>query len=229
MTAVPYENQLLGAFILALGQESGRQGTAPSLNLFQQTPLDQRFGDLVAGSQWCMAIEFKRLRSGLSSEKAKWKQALNSHEPEALLQWARSATRGHWICYGVADGGEIALLAEPYLSTFKAQPAVAPIPASDLIQTLASRPGDGQRSAYGITAKHLEHYLAALHRLRNSASGDGPSASWLCAFATGDAYRFLVAASLPELLERTCSLPQHQAERAMRGKAEPERDIEQER
>lgn len=46
---IAYENQLLGAFIYALGYESGRTGKPLPVNLFQQTPLDGTFGDLIAG------------------------------------------------------------------------------------------------------------------------------------------------------------------------------------
>lgn len=45
---LPYENQLIGAFVFALGHSVGRRPRGPSskpfsVNLFQQTPLDGEF------------------------------------------------------------------------------------------------------------------------------------------------------------------------------------------
>lgn len=69
-----YENQLIGAFIFAMGYVAGQRGYKNMvLNLHQQTPLDSIYGDLFAGDAKCVAIEFKRKftnRSHLSAGQA---------------------------------------------------------------------------------------------------------------------------------------------------------------
>lgn len=63
-----YENQMLGGFIFQLGYASGAAGTPVPVNMFQQTPNDGCFGDLVAGNARCLAIEFKK-RSQVDSDR----------------------------------------------------------------------------------------------------------------------------------------------------------------
>lgn len=202
MPPMPYENQLLGAFIYALGRESGADGPALSVNLFQQTPLDQRFGDLVVGAQWCMAIEFKRVRKGLSSEKRKWGEVLVAN-PQSLDGWKRVADRGHWVCYGQAIPDGVTLLAEPYRSIFSPQRTCA-IEATELIQALAHRTIGKDHPRYGAPAAALTRYLDVLSKLRGGGGGGGDAsdATWLCAFGGGGDYRLACASSLPELLDR---------------------------
>jgi hypothetical protein len=51
----PYENVLLGAFILRLGYKMGESGklknTPSAANLFQQTPLDAVFSDFMCSTR----------------------------------------------------------------------------------------------------------------------------------------------------------------------------------
>jgi hypothetical protein len=67
-----YENIVIGKFLFTLGARMGQQ--APTLpitgvNLMQQCPLDERFGDVLLGSaSICLILEFKRKKSRSKKE-----------------------------------------------------------------------------------------------------------------------------------------------------------------
>lgn len=225
MPSIPYENQLLGAFIFALGCESGKSGTAPTVNLFQQTPLDQRFGDLIAGSQWCMAIEFKRVRQGLASERNKWSSVL-AENPEQLHALKAIADRGHWVCYGTPQIDGLLLHAEPYRTIFNQIDTSARIDASELIGALARAEIEKGHPRFGVSAAALSAYLKILQALRKTNADGGPATTWLCAVAAGGQYRYATAASLDELVERTprpVRIIQREQHRTL-GRDEPDRE-----
>ncbi|TFZ45281.1 hypothetical protein E5C33_10860 [Stenotrophomonas maltophilia] len=223
---LPYENQMLGAFIYALGRECGPTDPALPVNLFQQTPLDQRFGDLVVGAQWCVAIEFKRTRKGLAGEFRKWSDALKQH-PQIIHRWAHIADRGHWVCYGQPHPEGVELRAEPYRTLLGVQPTAPAVDASELIRALAHNQIGQNHPRYGVPAGALAGYLHALASLRLTGGGSTREATWLCAFGGEGNYRFVCATTLPELLDRLPPTPEREAEREW-ARAEHEREREQE-
>lgn len=73
-----YENTAIGIFIYLLGIETGKRvnekniNLETSVNLYQQTPLDPKLGDILAKWQGKFFIlEFKRHKDELSEEKTK--------------------------------------------------------------------------------------------------------------------------------------------------------------
>ncbi len=89
--------QLSSSLIFPLDQESGRQGTAPSLKLFQQERFDQRFSDLVAGSKWGMTIEFNRPTNRLSAalEKYPYRTLLKDLQGQLAINMRIAAVMGN--------------------------------------------------------------------------------------------------------------------------------------
>lgn len=229
MQPLPYENQLIGVFIYALGRESGSSGQALPVNLFQQTPLDQRFGDLVVGAQWCVAIEFKRTRKGLAGEARKWSAVLE-RLPHILEPWKKIADRGHWVCYAQRCADGVSLLAEPYRAILAPRAAALAVDASELIRALAHNKIYQKHQRYGVPAHLLAAYLNSLAKVRltgDGSDGDAGSASWLCAFGAGGQYRYVCAASLSELLEQLP--PEHEqahSHEAERSRLTQEPDLE---
>lgn len=108
----PYESEVIGCFVAKLAFEAGwRRGNEPlMINLFQQGPWDQRYGDLIAGCTSFLAIEFKRHSGthGMSAERGKWDRVgLFTHllgDP-ALLD---TANRCHFLAGGLpCSPGEV--------------------------------------------------------------------------------------------------------------------------
>ncbi len=70
-TDYPYENVLIGNFLLSLGYYLGKKKCKKpvSVNLLQQTPLDPKFGDIFSGVNGKYAIiEFKRSSDAIEKE-----------------------------------------------------------------------------------------------------------------------------------------------------------------
>jgi hypothetical protein len=99
----PYENVLLGGFILALGHRMGTTGQLPDAfcaSLFQQTPMDPVLGDVMAASKFGgFLLKFKRNWKARSQEADKRKFGIINDNPE-LRQRAKNC---HLLGYGV-DG-----------------------------------------------------------------------------------------------------------------------------
>lgn len=95
---MPYENQLLGAFLYALDYHGGQRRAVPAAaNLLQQTPLDQVFGDLIVGASRCLALEFKRDKGALAGERRKW--------PEGSLRAAWADINVRQVCVMICSRG----------------------------------------------------------------------------------------------------------------------------
>ncbi|HDX0901925.1 TPA: hypothetical protein RNS95_004326 [Stenotrophomonas maltophilia] len=95
-----YENQLIGAFIFAMGYLAGERGYGNMvLNLYQQAPLDSIYGDLFVGDAQCVAIEFKRRLSDRDDERKKWDLAGAATFVKARMPRDVSM-RGHLFAYG---------------------------------------------------------------------------------------------------------------------------------
>lgn len=198
---MPYENQLIGAFVYALGYEGGRRQAGPiSVNLWQQTPLDAAFNDLVIGADACLIIEFKRTSKALTTERGKW-PALALDRLLAIPNVRRFCEAAHFVVYGapVADGVELRLCSYwDALMIGREQAAnLDRGPAHVLINALYER-------RLGVRPEHLERYLTKLRQARRP-DGDTRSSSdagWLAVARHGDTYRLLSAGSLGQLLTR---------------------------
>lgn len=111
----PYENIYIGTFILGLGYRLGRRSgetdTMASVNLYQQTPGDPLFGDLLSTLEGkSTIIEFKRSIRQLHLEVSKKSEAKsdifsiiwessNEFTPE-LIEISRQC---HFAGFGVSD------------------------------------------------------------------------------------------------------------------------------
>lgn len=201
--ATPYENQLIGAFLYALGYHGGQHNAAAtSVNLFQQTPLDQSFGDLIVGASHCLALEFKRDERLLETERDKWSEdgfATAIKAPEM----ARIAIRAHFVVYPKPAASKLELICNRYakymlpaVSQFRAIPAMA------LIRAIHAGEQDAQGSV-GVSPAELERYLQYLSTFRRPTSGgrEGSTGSWLAVAQKRDGFQLMTASSLTQLLE----------------------------
>lgn len=103
----PYENILLGNFILTLGYLAGRRGielNQTALQLLQQTPDDRTVGDLFANLKGRNFIfEFKRNELQVKSEfekpqRAKLLVALKHPDAGKVAEWSY---RCHFMCFPI--------------------------------------------------------------------------------------------------------------------------------
>lgn len=100
----PYENELIGQFLMALGYLAGKEKVdVLAVGLLQQTPRDGTYGDLLLGCGSYHAIEFKRARprNGFKSEERKWD--LRSLGACVQKNWLSTVDRGHWLVWGSAN------------------------------------------------------------------------------------------------------------------------------
>ncbi len=198
----PYENQILGAFVFALGVECGKAGRYMPANLFQQTPLDGTFGDLVVGAEWCLALEFKREEGTIDSEKEKWsKEALQAFESDTLLKVA--SRRAHLLCFSRPKSDGIGLFAVAYASALGLGKSKGEIECHQLIQGLLHLVGDQSpegKKKIGLPPDELEAYLRKLASHRKQGGG-GKGATWLAVAQSGDSLKIRTASSLEQLLE----------------------------
>ncbi|WP_414603661.1 hypothetical protein [Stenotrophomonas sp. FR012] len=198
----PYENQILGAFVFALGVECGKAGVFMPANLFQQTPLDGTFGDLVVGAEWCLALEFKREEGTIDSEKGKWsKEALQAFEGDTLLKVA--SRRAHMLCFSRPTSDGIDLFAMVYASALGLDKSKVEMECHRLIQALVHLVGDESPEAkekIGLPPRELEAYLRKLASYRRQGGG-GRDATWLAVAKSGDSFKIRTSSSLEQLLE----------------------------
>lgn len=198
----PYENQILGAFVFALGVECGKAGRFMPANLFQQTPLDGTFGDLVVGADWCLALEFKREEGTIDSEKEKWsKEAIQAFEGDTLLKVA--SRRAHMLCFSRPTSEGIDLFAVAYASALGLGKSKVEIECDRLIQVLVHLVGDKSPEAkkkIGLPPGELEAYLRKLASYRRQGGG-GRDATWLAVAKSGDSFKIRTSSSLEQLLE----------------------------
>lgn len=196
---VPYENQLLGAFVYALGYESGQRSTAIPVNLFQQTPLDGTFGDLVAGSELCLALEFKREKGTIESEKAKWPERsidlfLNDQDMIA------ASRKAHLLCYGRPDLGGVEISGMLYAHALGLAGDPKEYAGATIIHTLVSLAISPDASKdIGLSPDSLERYLRKLASYRKKGAG-GKRSTWLAAVYVDGSLKIRTAASLSMLL-----------------------------
>lgn len=199
----PYENQILGAFVFALGVECGKAGVFMPANLFQQTPLDGTFGDLVVGADWCLALEFKREEGTIDSEKEKWsKEALQAFEGDTLLKVA--SRRAHMLCFSRPTSDGIDLFAVTYASALGLGKSTGEIDCNRLIEGLVLLVGDkspeAKKKKIGLPPRELEAYLRKLASYRRQGGG-GRNATWLAVAKSGDSFKIRTSSSLEQLLE----------------------------
>lgn len=213
----PYENQILGAFVFALGVECGKTGTFMPANLFQQTPLDGTFGDLVVGADWCLALEFKREEGTVASEKAKWsKRALQAFETDTLLKAA--SRKAHLLCFSRPTTDGISLFSMSYASALGLGTSKAAVECDHLIKVLVHLVGDTTPEAkkkIGIPPDELEAYLRKLASYRKQGGG-GREATWLAVAKSGDGFKIRTSSSLEQLMESRHALARSPAQQQSR-------------
>lgn len=166
----PYENELIGQFLMALGY-AARHAGKPRIHvaLLQQTPQDKFYGDLLFGCTAYHAIEFKRSESAsdLRKERRKWNlRGLRKHVRELVM---RTRGIGHWMVFGSADGRDV-LFAKymPRLLRWLKVSRGTP-PADELVRILV------EGNSGFATPEELKDYLEgiALFRKKVSRSGTG--------------------------------------------------------
>ncbi|MBB4758413.1 hypothetical protein XarjCFBP7653_05925 [Xanthomonas arboricola] len=198
----PYENQILGAFVFALGVECGKTGTFMPANLFQQTPLDGTFGDLVVGAEWCLALEFKREKGTVDSEKAKWsKKALQAFETDTLLMAA--SRKAHLLCFSRPKADGIDLFAVSYASALGLGTSKVELECDRLIKSLVHLVGDtipATKKKIGLPPDELEAYLRKLASHRKQGGG-GREATWLAVAKSSGGFKIRTSSSLEQLVE----------------------------
>src|SRR6266700_1927178 len=121
--SILYENIVIGSFLFEVGVHIGRKTEAPSalsVNLLQQTPLDQSFGDvLLANNATCRLIEFKRddNESDKEIQKRDLLDAFFQHH-EIPKYWFTLSRLVHWyasIDERHIDEGTVGTTVRPYL------------------------------------------------------------------------------------------------------------------
>lgn len=196
---VPYENQLLGAFVYALGYVSGQRSTTVPVNLFQQTPLDGTFGDLVAGSERCLALEFKREKGTVESEKAKWAEGSLErfvNDPDMIA----ASQRAHLLCYGQPAFGGTDISAMLYVHALGLTKRAEELPAAEIIEgLLALADSPDPSKGMGLPPDSLERYLRKLASIRKKGGG-GKRSTWLAAVYVDGGLKIRTATSLSMLL-----------------------------
>jgi hypothetical protein len=97
-----YENIVVGNFLFGLGVKMGMgHMTTPiepiSINLLQQTPLDQRLGDVVvANARIFRMIEFERESNKAHKERIKWKIISDALDLEEAVDLIALSRKIHW-------------------------------------------------------------------------------------------------------------------------------------
>jgi hypothetical protein len=133
MAFEPYENQLIGAFLFQLGRMTPKDQTT-TINLFQQTPLDRAFGDLVVGTHRCFVLEFKRSSKQLAMEARKWTER---GLQELLGGRLDQSLKGHFIIYGLLTDDTVDMHMCRYLSALNSTTKLNGVPADEIIRYLA--------------------------------------------------------------------------------------------
>ena len=206
----PYENQLIGAFVYALGFEVARRAAARGddpgaaampVNLFQQTPLDAAFSDLVLGRERCVVIEFKRSLEALATEQGKDRAPLRA-ALAADQAFRQASMLAHHVVYASLASGDVDLRGCLYLDVLglTKPPKLDRGPARAMIHHLAD---PASTLTFGLPGDAMGRYLDRLRRLRAEAVGTGgrrASEAWLGIARGGDGLRIVTAPSLDALL-----------------------------
>lgn len=207
---IPYENQLIGAFLYAAGYAKGQRAVGDSasapmpVNLLQQTPLDKSFNDLVIGRDRCFVLEFKRSLDKVAGEKSKWapEQLAYFKSDRALQAYSMC---GHLLVYGKPVAECIDLRVCFYLDALDLtpEPKLDRCSAQRLIERL-HHIGPAKKLDFGLPPKQLLAYLEALRALRRSQKGSGgrspKESAWVGVAKDEGGFTYRTAASLGELL-----------------------------
>lgn len=117
----PYENIVIGNFLYALGlmvgQESSGAVRPMCINLMQQTPLDQRLGDLMVANQGVTRLlEFKRSKNDSTKEETK-RQLLQRTlgDDQQMLAVSREI---HWYIESSESTSNFVSRVVPYVDFF---------------------------------------------------------------------------------------------------------------
>lgn len=114
-----YENVLIGNFLFALGAAMGAKAkgnrTPPlSVNLLQQTPLDQNVGDvMLRGARVLRLIEFKRDANDSVKERNKLEQLRSGLQQPINADLVPISHEVHWFVKSFNEPFEVAIC--PYL------------------------------------------------------------------------------------------------------------------
>lgn len=212
-----YENQLIGAFIFAMGHLAGRRGYGNMvLNLYQQAPLDSIYGDLFVGDAQCVAIEFKRSLSDRAAERSKWDIARAKAFVKGRIPRDVSM-RGHLFAYGdsksinsqqvwvsMFEEAVFGCRAEAECQSTSLHPAVdqpQELPYQTLLNDLLPENNEAGNLHFGVSPLELRAYLRELSRFRISQQNTGTSDRWLAIAVSDSGVQMLRADSLTLLRE----------------------------
>lgn len=209
MIMEPYENQLIGAFLFQLGRITPKDKTV-AINLFQQTPLDRAFGDLVVGADRCLVLEFKRNAKQLASEREKWsKFGLKELTNRSVRR--KQAARGHIAIYGRTADNTVDMRWCSYLDVIdqKSNPDKGSVDL--LMRYLAVSPirppvesNTAPRKRPGLLPADMVSYLKWLQTAKRK-EGQTESASgreaWLGVATSDKGVFYVVADSIERLLQ----------------------------
>jgi hypothetical protein len=220
-----YENVYIGAFILAMGHRMRREMPdafpLASVNLYQQTPADALFGDLLVDlSGLCVLIEFKRDWRNTPSEVEKYLDG-DFGEQVASHNLTEIANSCHYLGFSVArEGRHVDLEFCTYLSLW--DPARGDDAPSSTAQ-LDSFLGDLLSGNVGVAADQLQEYLALL-----SGRDAGGASCLLVNCSREDGVRLFVVDEI-RLLQKTRAelneLLQAQERERNRRRQEPPEDL----
>jgi hypothetical protein len=173
LSANPYENQVIGRFLVELGFEAGRGGDQdpPIVDLLQQTPLDTFLGDAVIKNRASLfMIEFKRNAESVKHEQKKWldefKKSIGTHS--AFLQAFADV---HLIAFGSADGTTVE--AASYMQAVFG--AVVAHPVGNLAQHVRDPAKGKPRDMLLNYISELLKFRAAYGEGEGDGSGGGPA------------------------------------------------------
>lgn len=222
-TTSAYENQLIGLFLFVFGQKYGQRfpdpATAPpiAINLFQQTPLDSRYSDMIAGSDRCLILEFKRSINTLSTERAKWDAAaLAALANDGPFQ--KRSRMAHLMIYGRPKQSGVELPVCFYTDALRLGEVDLDRHCAFLLISHLIDAQLGTKQRLGLPPAQLMDYLADLARRRRTQSegrGSNTEGAWLGIAHGENGLRMIAAQSLEQLLD-----PARTYER----REEPERD-----
>lgn len=208
---LPYENQLIGSFLYALGYAdashrarscaSGSQPAPMMVNLFQQTPLDATFNDLVVGRERCLVIEFKRSAAALAEERAKDRPALRAALAKEAVFY-NACLCGHVVLYGRVAADAVDMRLCTYLDVLGLTNPVNldRTCARKLAVHLANPVPD---KPIGLAPAAMLEYLGRLRALRSEQIGAGgrrADETWLGVAHGADGLVAVTATSLDALL-----------------------------
>lgn len=176
---VLYENVVIGNFLFGFGASYGyahRSATAPPIcvNLVQQTPLDQRLGDvLIESATFVRILEFKRPENKSTKELAKLKQLRGAIGGNNVISGI--SRRIHWY---IEMGNELKSRIVPYID-FDSDGS----PSISMEQFLANSVQD---ALHGVNSHEMELCRLYLKLLQSCVGPTGSSAGALIMAMTAD-------------------------------------------